>query len=150
LVYFVHGQYMNRTGSPLVSGTFEAWEFGPVHPHVYHAFRKYGDNFISGHAESIDPVTLEAKVVPSIRDEQVIEIARDVLHDLMKRSPSNLVDVSHAKDGPWDYVVQRVKQRKSVSLRITNDIIRERFGFHKIDVSDSKDREVPNENSPFA
>jgi len=30
LLYFAHGIFLNETKGPLVSGYFEAWQYGPV------------------------------------------------------------------------------------------------------------------------
>jgi uncharacterized phage-associated protein len=38
LLYFAHGLFLLRHRKPLVSGYFEAWTYGPVHPAVYGAF----------------------------------------------------------------------------------------------------------------
>lgn len=149
LIYFVHGRYLNWTGRPLVSGTFEAWQYGPVHPHVYNAFKKCGDDAIKTRAVALDPITAQSRPLPSVDAPQVIEFVKDTFRDLMKRSASNLVDMSHAKDGPWGFIIERVKTRKSVSVRIPNEIIAERFKFHKLSVDAMKEREVPSENSPF-
>jgi len=150
ILYFVHGQYMNVAGEPLVLGTFEAWQYGPVHPHVYAAFKKYGDNPIAGRAERVDPVTFRSTPVARIQDDAVIQLVDRSLSILLERSPSDLVSMSHAKDAPWDFVVDRTKKRMSISLRITNEIIKERFKFHKLNVADMREKEVPNENSPFS
>ncbi len=42
LLYFAHGIYLTKTKRPLVSGYFEAWQYGPVHPAVYRAFKGSG------------------------------------------------------------------------------------------------------------
>ncbi|RWO77206.1 type II toxin-antitoxin system antitoxin SocA domain-containing protein [Mesorhizobium sp.] len=36
ILYLAHMFYLGRTGEPLVSGHFEAWDYGPVHPDLYH------------------------------------------------------------------------------------------------------------------
>ncbi len=40
LIYFAHGVYLLEIGEPLVSGNFEAWQYGPVHPAVYRHSRE--------------------------------------------------------------------------------------------------------------
>ncbi len=38
LLYFAQGIYLTQNKRPLVSGYFEAWKHGPMHPAVYRAF----------------------------------------------------------------------------------------------------------------
>lgn len=150
LAYFAHGTFLSRTGKPLVSAEFEAWKHGPVHPHIYHAFKDHGSEPIRGRAEIVNPVTRERRPVPDIQDVAVRSIIEDVYRSLRHRSPAALRAVSHAKNAPWWVIVQRAERRESVSLRIPNAIIEERFRFHAIRVRTVEGpEEVPNQNSPF-
>ena len=150
LVYFAHGRFLTETGQPLVSGEFEAWQFGPVHPHVYNAFKQHGSAPIRGRAEIVNPVTSQRRPIPPIADGAVREMIEDVYRSLKRRSPASLVTVSHAKNAPWDFIVGRARRHESISTRIPNEVIRERFRFHKVSVSTNEEPEVPDENSPFA
>lgn len=150
LAYFAHGTFLSRTGKPLLNGEFEAWKHGPVHPHIYHAFKDHGAEPIRGRAGIVNPVTRERRTIPEIRDAAVRDIIEDVYRSLRYRSPAALRAVSHAKNAPWWAVVERAKKRESVSLRIPNAVIQERFRFHAISMlSSDTAEEVPNENSPF-
>src|SRR5579863_1523853 len=57
LLYFAHARHLIETKRPLVSGYFEAWQFGPVHPAAYRAFKPSGDQPITFRAERQDPLT---------------------------------------------------------------------------------------------
>lgn len=150
LAYFAHGTFLSRTGKPLVRSEFEAWKHGPVHPHIYHAFKDHGAEPIRGRAATVNPVTQETRPIPEILDAAVRNVIEDVYRSLRHRSPAALRAVSHAKNAPWWVVVERAERRESVSLRISNAIIQERFRFHAISVRpDDAAEEVPNENSPF-
>lgn len=150
LVYFAHGRFLSETGDPLVAGEFEAWQYGPVHPHIYNAFKDQGSLPIQTRAQSVNPVTGERRPIPPVMDAKARDVVVDVYRSLRQRSPSSLVAVSHAKNGPWHFVVERAKQRESISMRIPNTVIRERFRFHKISMSTNEEAGVPDENSPFA
>ena len=150
LVYFAHGRFLTTTGWPLVAGEFEAWQFGPVHPHVYNAFKHHGSTPIRCRAEIVNPVTSQRRPIPPITDPLVKEIIEDIYRSLRKRAPASLVAIAHAKNSPWDFIVERARRRESISTRIPNDVIRERFRFHKVAVSAEIEPEVPDENSPFA
>ncbi|MGZ0189059.1 MAG: Panacea domain-containing protein, partial [Alphaproteobacteria bacterium] len=42
LLYFCHGWNLEIRGEPLVADSFQAWQYGPVHPSVYREFRYFG------------------------------------------------------------------------------------------------------------
>ncbi len=51
LVYFTNGWHMEIfDGKPIVTDSFEAWQFGPVMPAIYHDFKQYGSRRITGRA----------------------------------------------------------------------------------------------------
>jgi uncharacterized phage-associated protein len=150
LVYFAHGRYLSETGQPLVAGEFEAWQYGPVHPHVYNAFKDQGSSPIRTRAQSVNPVTGERRPIPPLTDNAAREVIAEVFRSLKRRSASNLVAVSHAKNAPWHFVVERANRHESISMRIPNAVIRERFRLHAISMSMDEEAGVPDENSPFA
>src|SRR5689334_8097647 len=57
LLYFAHGLHLTERGAPLVTGWFEAWQYGPVHPTAYQAFRSARAEPISFRAKLFDPFT---------------------------------------------------------------------------------------------
>ena len=150
LVYFAHGRHLHVTGQPLVNGEFEAWEYGPVHTHVYHAFKEHGKRPIDTRAVAVNPVTQEQRAIPPVADAFARDVIKSIYDALKSRSPTSLVALSHAKNAPWDVVVGRAKKRESISMRISNDVIRERFRFHAINVLTEQDAKAPDENNPFA
>src|SRR5215469_12461877 len=68
LLYFAHGQHLIETKEPLVTGYFEAWQFGPVHPAAYSAFKSAGDRPIRFRATRRDPVTGQIVPIPTVTD----------------------------------------------------------------------------------
>lgn len=150
LVYFAHGRYLSESNEPLVFGEFEAWQYGPVHPHIYSAFQNHGKATIKSRAESVDPVTGIRRPIAPITDAYARSVIVAVYASLKNRSPSNLVAVSHAKNAPWRFVVDRAGRKESISLRIPNEIIRERFRHHAISLSGARESDIPDENTPFA
>src|SRR5882757_6997431 len=56
LLFLCHAFYLVETGRPLVRGSFEAWQYGPVHREAYDAFKVYGAKPITEDALRFDPV----------------------------------------------------------------------------------------------
>jgi uncharacterized phage-associated protein len=150
LLYFSHGAYLLKTGGPLVSGYFEAWQFGPVHPTAYGAFKAAGDKPIEFRASGFDPVTRVPREFPPIEDINARQTVDRVVEAYGGLSPGRLVDLSHAVNSPWHYVVENAKVRPMLGLRIGDNLIRERFKFHKVSVANEPRSGEPNEDAPFA
>ncbi|MEJ1998904.1 MAG: DUF4065 domain-containing protein, partial [Maritimibacter sp.] len=54
LVYIAHGWWLSfSNGRPLTSDTPQAWQYGPVYPAVYNAFRRYGSREIEHKASDL-------------------------------------------------------------------------------------------------
>ena len=89
--YIAHMFYLGETdGTPLVGGTFEAWDYGPVHPVLYHALKRYG-------AEPVDPKAfLRVHKVP---DEHPGARLLDEAVDILPRN--KLVAITHWQEGAW-------------------------------------------------
>ncbi|WP_430514173.1 type VI toxin-antitoxin system SocA family antitoxin [Pannonibacter phragmitetus] len=151
LLYFAHGLYLTKMKSPLVSGYFEAWQYGPVHPSVYRAFKPSGSEPINSRAVAQDPLTGKARDLPKPTDLDVIDLVSDVMRSYGHLPPGRLVDLSHAKGSPWEVVVDKARTNVAFGMRISDDIIIERFRHHKVSVgSDPRAGEPPSDDTPFA
>lgn len=42
ILYIAHMYYMGKFGARLISTPFEAWDYGPVHPELYHKLKRFG------------------------------------------------------------------------------------------------------------
>lgn len=149
LLYFAHGLFLTRTGKPMVSGHFEAWTYGPVHPVVYQAFKEAGDRPIARRALSRNVMTGESQEIPLPDDAEVREVLREVIHSFGRMSAGRLVELSHAPNGPWAHVVDKARTSVSIGLRITDKVTLERFKYQKIAVGPVSPVGVPNEDSPL-
>lgn len=93
LIYLSHMFYMGRQeGEPLVHGSFEAWDYGPVHPELYHKVKVYGS----------DPVKtiLAGPVLPPESSEAAI--LNEAYDALGNTRAGQLVNATHKKGGAWD------------------------------------------------
>lgn len=90
LLYFAQMIALGEHERPLVSGTFEAWDLGPVHPDAYHKAKLFG-------AKPIKPFIFKTR--GPIREwEGVFERTLDVFGDL---TGGQLVAESHWDRGAW-------------------------------------------------
>lgn len=150
LLYFTHGIYLNETKQPLVSGYFEAWQYGPVHPTAYNAFKSAGGEAISFRAKGQDPLSGASKVIAQPDSPIVRRLLDQVLNSYGKLSPGRLVDLSHAKNSPWQFVVDKSRTSVAFGLRISDDVILERFKYHKVTIGLVPVAGEPSEDTPFA
>jgi len=101
LLYFSHGLYLQRKGRRLVKNAFEAWEYGPVIPAVFEAFRSNGKNPISERAKKFSPilnqyVEFDADVAPAD-----VDFVYRVWKTLGRFTAGELIDLSHEVGSPW-------------------------------------------------
>lgn len=131
IVYFAHGIHLTKTGLPLVSGCFEAWRSGPVHPVIYLAFSHAGEGaigFRASRGRRLSGVRIEA---PPVLDRAVVDLLIRVVSPEIGGSALHLSRLARVENAPWRHVVSCAREAKSVNLRITNSCIIERFAFHK-------------------
>jgi len=93
ILYLAHMFHMGRNnGEPLVSGLFEAWDFGPVHPSLYHRAKVFGS----------DPVENVFYDIPDLPEGPEREIVHEAYESLGSVGPGRLVSATHKKGGAWD------------------------------------------------
>lgn len=149
LLYFAHGQYLIRTGNPLLDGCFEAWTYGPVHPAVYRAFKCEEGRPIETRATARDVMTGATRPMPVPDDIEVQRVIVGVLGSLGHLSAGRLIEITHAPDGPWAFVVNKAKTSVVLGLRISDNVTRERFRFQRVSVGPDSRVGEPNEDSPL-
>ena len=149
LLYFAHALHLIERKLPLMTGYFEAWQFGPVHPSVYSAFRSAGAEPIRFRARKMDVLTGETSPLSNPSDPYVTQLMQRVLNSYGRLSTGRLVDISHAKNAPWDYIVNKSRVTVALGMRIPDDVIMERFRFHKVTVDAAPRSGEPLEDSPI-
>lgn len=125
LLYFAHESYLMRTGEPLLSGAFEAWQYGPVHPATYQAFKRADDRPINFRAKATDLLTGESREIPLPEESDVCLHVMRVLASYGGLSTSRLIEMSHAPGGPWHDVVHRGGSEPQLGGRITDTVIKQ-------------------------
>lgn len=150
LLYFAHARYLVDVKRPLVSGYFEAWKYGPVHPAAYRAFKTAGDKAITFRATRQDPLTGQSEKLVLPDHQATVSLVKWVMATYGRLTPGRLVEVSHAKGSPWHFVVGEARHTMAFGLRISDNVILERFKFHKVAVGPEPGAGEPCEDSPFA
>lgn len=149
LLFLCHAFYLVGTGRPLVRGSFEAWQYGPVHREAYDAFKRFRAKPITEEAEGFDPLTGARKQIQLPSDRAVLDVVQKVMGFYGGKTPRELVELTHAKGGPWDHVVSAAAKGANIALKISDGVIEERFKYlwfgHK---PNFKDKE-PNEDAPL-
>lgn len=108
LVYISYGIHLVVMDKRLFRSRIEAWRYGPVIPELYHEFKRFGSGPIRSWSMDFDYEN-ERFRIPKIPDDDegaslALEATWDVYHPLRA---SNLVELTHAEDTPWDRAYQR-------------------------------------------
>ena len=149
LLFLCHAFYLVDTGRPLVRGSFEAWQYGPVHREAYDAFKRFGAKPITEDAERFDPVTGTRKPIALPANRGVLDVIQRVAQFYGGKSPGELVELTHAKNGPWDHVASAATTSANIALKISDGVIAERFKYLWFgDKPNYKDKE-PDEDAPL-
>jgi uncharacterized phage-associated protein len=149
LLFLCHAFYLVETGRPLIRGSFEAWQYGPVHREAYDAFKVYGSKPITEDALRFDPITGARKSIAIPTDRVVSDVIQNVARFYGSKSPTELVELTHAKNGPWHHVVNAAASKANIALKINDAVIEERFKYLWFGQKpDYKDRE-PDEDAPL-
>ena len=74
-----------------MEGNFEAWDFGPVHPELYHEAKIFG-------ARPVRNIFRGEEDLPDGHEKKIIEAAYDKLRDC---TGAMLVGITHRSDGAW-------------------------------------------------
>lgn len=91
LTYIAHGWHLEMRNAPLIRNRIEAWQYGPVIPDVYNAFRPQGINISS-------KVTVPEEEI----SEQDITLLNEIYDIYGNMSAFRLSEITHEVGGPWD------------------------------------------------
>lgn len=123
LLYFSFESYLVQKRQRLVSGYFEAWTYGPVHPDIYQAFKAYRGKPITAYAQKRDVLRGTFSDLPTLSDQEARRHVLETVSRMSVLSTGQLVNLSHAKGGPWHSIVESATNSVALGLRITDDVI---------------------------
>ena len=90
LLYIAHMFHLGQHSSPLVTGNFEAWDYGPVHPEVYRRLRVFGADWVTN-------IFFEPPPSAGTERDKIAEI----VGGLASKNAADLVGITHWKHGAW-------------------------------------------------
>lgn len=98
ILYLAHMFHMGfHDGEPLIDGQFEAWDYGPVEPHVYARVRMFGSGPIEDVFFGYGEPTVLAPEYSSLDQ---------ACGALLGKSSGELVSITHWKEGAWAQVYE--------------------------------------------
>ncbi len=100
LVYFAHGWYLAMYKKPLIDETIEAWQFGPVIPSLYDAFKHYGNKQITKLYENFWGET------PMVKDKEMVDFLETIWDLYAEFSAIQLSNATHEEGSPWYITIQ--------------------------------------------
>ena len=95
VLYIAHMFHLGLHAQPLVNDGFQAWNYGPVSPNLYHHAKGYG-------SDSIGNVFGRYAGVPQETSEHTL--LNHVVHDTKDMTGGQLVAITHWKRGAWQKV----------------------------------------------
>jgi uncharacterized phage-associated protein len=101
LLWYAQGHALATLGKPLFSEEFEAWQYGPVLPSIYHRYKVCGNDKIEYIDESFNPNEFASN--------EEINLMLAVANEYDQYSTPKLVDLSHATGSPWSQTQQGMK-----------------------------------------
>ena len=106
LLYFAYGVHLSLYSEKLFTAPIQAWQFGPVVPCVYRAFKVFGKNPISLNARAViskEDYSDDGEV-PKINEAQQENQAKSLLVACAaygKKKAWDLVDITHDDGSAW-------------------------------------------------
>lgn len=104
ILFFAHAHWLSRFRQRLSSLSFEAWQYGPVVPLIYHQFKHHGNNSICSRATTLDLDTGDDVIVSYSNIEFDYDFLEAIVSEYGNYSPGKLVQLSHIPGGAWDHV----------------------------------------------
>lgn len=121
-VYICHGFCLALTGDPLIEQKVHAWDYGPVIPIIYHAFKRFGKRPID------EPASVMIEDKPLILSQPEDDLTRVLIRGVWDIYGSSngyqLANMTHEKDTPWHQTWQNGIGK---NLIISNELIKEYY-----------------------
>lgn len=123
LLYYCHADFLVMTGRPLVRQEFEAWEFGPVIPSLFHEFKSFEAKPIECRAFIFNPVTCNRELALPGNLGDYAPVVRSTFEIYSRCTASALSNMSHSESGPWAETLRRFSRGSLRGRCIDNEVI---------------------------
>lgn len=108
ILYIAHMFHLGRHGAPLIDERFEAWDYGPVQPGVYHKLKIFGR----------DPVKNIFHGIPEVPDgSDELKTLKEAFDSLHKAGPARLIHVTHRRGGAWERNYEPGKRNRPIPAK---------------------------------
>lgn len=130
LVYLSHGWHILKTGQPLATNHFEAWEWGPVVKCLYDSLKIYGEHPVTGRVTWFNALENRVEVARTPLEAGERAFLMELFHRYGHWKAFELSSLTHARGGPWDRVWNAAPGEIHLNQRISNELIRLYFHAH--------------------
>ncbi len=115
ILYLAHMAMLGRSDgtSPLVTENFQAWDYGPVLPSVYHRTKAFGNSYVQDVFHAF----------PTINGTVEADIIEEAVGALANMRPGQLIANTHWKGGAW----AKFYRAGARGIIIPNDAILEEY-----------------------
>lgn len=106
ILYLLQMVHLGRSGGErLFTGYFEAWDYGPVEPSVYHKVKIFGGKPIQD--------IFRFNMIKEISDPARLETLADSCPFFLSKKAAELVAMTHSEEGAWakHYLPGRLGQK---------------------------------------
>lgn len=105
VLYLIYSVSLER-GYKVLNESPVAYKYGPVFEDVFREYNQYESKELIVEKPSIkDRITLSK----SVGNFEILSIIDEILEIVKDKSGSNLIEITHAVDGPWDKVYEKGK-----------------------------------------
>lgn len=114
LTYLAQMMHIGETDQPMFAEDFEAWDYGPVVPKLYHNLKMFGADPVERYS------SLTCMKSPTADQKRIIA---DVTDFGVQKKPGELVSITHWKNGAW----AKVYAKNIKGLTIPKQLIRAEY-----------------------
>lgn len=123
-LYIAHGIHLAVTRLPLVRGGFNAWQYGPVSPEIYHAAKHHGSWRIVAALSDARLEQEDSALTPN--PAYARKLLAHVWDGYRQFTSFQLVDLTHRHDTPW-YAVTNGGTNIWSGHQIPDDLIQKHY-----------------------
>lgn len=91
-LYLAQLLYLGQYDEPLFHDDFQAWDYGPVQPNVYHDLKMFGSS-------AVKPLSYISN--PKLSDQRADDVVGEVADLAVKSTAGRLVRITHWDHGAW-------------------------------------------------